>query len=778
MTTPSDVLVVGASAAGLATVEALRRKGFTGGLTLLGDEVHPPYDRPPLSKQVLAGTWEPERARLRGQDALDALGATFVPGDPAVSLDVPGRGVRTAAGNVLRADAVVIATGVRARTLPDQAGLGGVHVLRTVGDAVALRAELLTAARLVVVGDGVLGAEVAATARGLGLDVTLAGPQPAPLAAQLGPLASGLLADLHTGHGVRLRLGAAVLGLTGQGGRVTGVRLDTGDVLPADVVVVALGAVPNTDWLLGSGLRIDDGVVCDARCRAAEGIYAVGDVARWHHERLGASLRLENRTNATEQAGVVADNVLGAERSYVPVPYFWTDQFDARLQVFGVLPAGAEVSVVDGDVTARRFVALHRLGGEPVGVLGWNMPKQARRHRQHLLGGSRPDRCPPRPPRWAPARARRQPRFFRITSQSVPHRPQSPPTNWALLAGSPLSCHFSQCPADPAELTAVRLVERAEVADVQVAHECGQPGGQPPPVVHRVLEGDVRRSADEVRDRHAQALQQVVPRVVEHAAVPQHGGGQPGVGGHLVGLDAAARLAHHRDLGGVDPAVVLAGAPGVLRDRPVDGVQEHVRVGRAGPARTAVRDDQEAVRGPLGEDVAEPRAVRAARAVAPGDDGQLDARRQGVGPVDRVVGQPEGRLVAGRVGARSARGRGWRHRLGRRADRAGGRRGQHARQGEDAENRTAQSHGSLHRWRWWGSAAHPGTWRTEPARRRRRRAGRAKPPMSHRRHPSGRRTPTRHRAGGRTRPVRRTRAPPAPPGGGGCRAGRRPGRRP
>ncbi|WP_053719765.1 NAD(P)/FAD-dependent oxidoreductase [Saccharothrix sp. NRRL B-16348] len=386
MTAVSDVLVVGASAAGLATAEALRRKGFTGGLTLLGDEAHPPYDRPPLSKQVLSGAWEPERARLRGQDVLDELGATFVLGDPAASLDLATRGVRTASGTVLRADAVVVATGVRPRTLPDQAGLRGVHVLRTVGDAVALRADLRAAERLVVVGDGVLGAEVAATARGLGLDVTLAGPQPAPLAAQLGPLASGLLSDLHAEHGVRLRLGAAVLGLTGEAGRVTGVRLDTGDVLPADVVVVALGAVPNTDWLVDSGLLLDNGVVCDAGCRAADGVYAVGDVARWHHEHLGALLRLENRTNAAEQAAVVADNILGANRSYTPVPYFWTDQFDARIQVFGTLPADAEVSIVDGDVTARRFVALHRQAGEPVGVFGWNMPKQARQLRQRLLG--------------------------------------------------------------------------------------------------------------------------------------------------------------------------------------------------------------------------------------------------------------------------------------------------------------------------------------------------------------------------------------------------------
>ncbi|GAA1310175.1 FAD-dependent oxidoreductase [Saccharothrix xinjiangensis] len=383
------MLVVGASAAGLATAEALRRKGYTGGLTLLGDEPHPPYDRPPLSKQVLAGAWGPERARLRGDEVLEALGARFVLGDRAVALDLGDRAVTTASGLTLRADAVVLATGVRPRTLPDQHGLAGVHVLRTLDDALALRADLLRprpagGTRFVVVGDGVLGAEVAATARTLGLDVTLAGPQAAPLAAQLGPLVAGLLADLHAERGVRLRLGAAVLGLTSAAGRVTGVRLEGGEELPADVVLVALGATPNTEWLEGSGLTLDNGVVCDARCRAADGVYAAGDVARWRHEPLGASVRLENRTNATEQAAAVADNVLGANRAYAPVPYFWTDQFDARLQVHGT-PTD-EADVVAGEPAARRFVVTHRRAGETVGVLGWNMPKQARQHRQELLG--------------------------------------------------------------------------------------------------------------------------------------------------------------------------------------------------------------------------------------------------------------------------------------------------------------------------------------------------------------------------------------------------------
>jgi NADPH-dependent 2,4-dienoyl-CoA reductase/sulfur reductase-like enzyme len=382
---PGHVLVVGASAAGLSTAEALRRKGYAGRLTLLDAENYLPYDRPPLSKQVLAGAWDPDRAQLRTPEALVALDAEFVLADPAVGLDVASRTVHTSSGRELSADAVVVATGVSPRRLPGQEGLAGVHVLRTLDDAVALRADLLAASRLVVVGEGVLGAEIAATARTLGLDVTIAGPQPAPMAGQVGPLVGGLLADLHTSHGVHLRLGTGVAGLVRKDGRVTGVRLDRGAVLPADLVVVAIGATPVTGWLTGSGLHLADGLVCDSRCRAADGIYAVGDVARFHHEAHAALVRLENRTNATEQAGLVAANILGADRAYTPVPYFWTDQFDAKLQIHGVLPAGAEVSVVEGDLASRRFVARYERNGTVTGVLGWNMPKQTRLRRQDVV---------------------------------------------------------------------------------------------------------------------------------------------------------------------------------------------------------------------------------------------------------------------------------------------------------------------------------------------------------------------------------------------------------
>lgn len=382
MTVPAHVLVVGASASGLCTVEALRRRGYGGRITVIGDELHPPYDRPPLSKQVLSGAWQPDRAALRSAEVMSALDADFVLGDEAVGLEPSSRTVRMASGRALAGDAIVIATGVKARRLPGQEMLSGVHVLRTLDDTLALRRDLLEASRLVVVGEGVLGSEIAATARTLGLDVTLAGPLAAPMAAQIGPFASGLLGQLHQARGVRLRLGMGVAGLVDDAGRVSGVRLVDGEELPADVVVVAIGASPATGWLAGSGLIVDNGVVCDACCRAAEGIYAVGDVARWHHPRLGRLVRFENRTNATEQAEAVAAAILGDDAPYAPVPYFWTDQFDVKIQVFGVVPADADMEIVEGDPAAGRFVARYSSEGVVAGVLGWNMPKQVRSHRQ------------------------------------------------------------------------------------------------------------------------------------------------------------------------------------------------------------------------------------------------------------------------------------------------------------------------------------------------------------------------------------------------------------
>ena len=387
MNAPSSVLVVGASAAGLATAEALRRKGYQGGLTVLGAEPHLPYDRPPLSKQVLSGVWHPERARLRPQAALSALDAEFVLADPAVALDAAARTVHTASGRALRADAVVVATGLRPRTLPGQADLAGVHVLRTLDDALALRADLLASSRR----RGRGGGRARRRNRRHRARHGPRGHHGRPCSrrrwrARSGPRSRDCSPNCTPSAGSGLRLGAGVdRAVRPATGTVTGVRLDTGEVLPADVVVVAIGADPATEWLAGSGLRVDNGLVCDSRCRAAEGIYAVGDVARWHHDRLGVSLRLENRTNAIEQADTVAANILGDDQPYRPGALLLDRP--VRRQDPGARRAarrrrGDRSGRRPGEPPLRRSLPPRR---QVTGVLGWNMPKQTRLRRQEVV---------------------------------------------------------------------------------------------------------------------------------------------------------------------------------------------------------------------------------------------------------------------------------------------------------------------------------------------------------------------------------------------------------
>ena len=377
------VVIVGASAAGLTAAEALRRRGYDGTLTLIGDEPHPPYDRPPLSKQILAGTWEQEKVVLRNNEALSELGADLLLGHTATGLDAAGRRVLLAGGRAVGYDALVIATGVTPRKLPG-ADLAGAHLLRTLDDALTLRAQLLDRPKVVVVGAGFLGAEVAAAARGMGLEVTLADPLPAPMHRHFGERIGGLIAALHRDHGVSLRLGTGVSRFRQTAGRVAAVELADGSVIDADLVVVAVGATPATGWLAGSGLSLTDGVVCNSRCQAGSGIYAAGDVASWYNPHFGARMRLEHRMNATEQGIAVAGRLLGDDLAFAPVPYFWTDQYDVKIQAYGIFPPDAEFRVISGDPGERRFTAAYGRGGTVTGVLGWNSPREVRTLR-HLV---------------------------------------------------------------------------------------------------------------------------------------------------------------------------------------------------------------------------------------------------------------------------------------------------------------------------------------------------------------------------------------------------------
>ena len=381
------VLVVGASAAGLAAAETLRREGYGGAVTLVGDEPHPPYDRPPLSKQILDGRWNADRLPLRGRDELDALGLDLRLGAAATGLDPAGRTVALADGTEVPYDGLVVATGVRPRTLPGDPA--GCHVLRTVDDALALRDRLAEGKRLVVVGAGFLGSEAAAVARGLGAEVTLLEPAPVPLAAAVGEDVGRVLSGAHLGHGVDLRTGVTVTQVTDGG-----VLLADGTSVEADEVLVAIGSVPNTEWLESSGLPLGDGLECDEFSAAAPGVYGAGDVARWHNPLFGTAMRIEHRTNATEQGMAAARNLLAPEpearRPFAPVPYFWSDQYGLRVQAYGHLRGHHETAVVEGGLEERRFLAAYRRGDRLTGVLAVGIPpKVLRTWRQSIAAGAR-----------------------------------------------------------------------------------------------------------------------------------------------------------------------------------------------------------------------------------------------------------------------------------------------------------------------------------------------------------------------------------------------------
>jgi 3-phenylpropionate/trans-cinnamate dioxygenase ferredoxin reductase component len=381
-----SILIVGGGAAGLAAVETLRSEGYAGALTMVCDEPELPYDRPPLSKQVLTGAWDAERTRFREAAHYADLGIRLVRGR-AGALDADGRTVYLSDGYPLRFDGLIIATGVRPRRLPGGHDLAGVHVLRDHPDVAALRATFANAPRVVIVGGGFLGMEVAAAARGLGLDVTVIEPLAQPMIRQVGPVIGAEVARLHREHGVDLRTGIGVTRLEGDGGVVTGVALTDGGVVPADCVLVSIGAVPATDWLRSSGLAIGDGVECDEFCRAAPGIYAAGDVASWVNPRYQRRMRVEHRMNATEQGSAAAVNLLkGDVQPFAPLPYFWSDQYNVKLQVHGQLSDGAEIAIEDGSPADGKFVALFRKDGAPTAVLGWNSPARLIRYRRLLLG--------------------------------------------------------------------------------------------------------------------------------------------------------------------------------------------------------------------------------------------------------------------------------------------------------------------------------------------------------------------------------------------------------
>lgn len=363
-------MIVGGGLAAARTAEQLRRAEYAGPVTIVSDEVHLPYDRPPLSKEVLRS--EIDDTALKPREWYDEKDITLRLGQAATGIDTSAQTVTLADGTSLGYDELVIATGLVPRRIPSLPDLDGIRVLRSFDECMALRTHASAAKKAVVVGAGFIGCEVAASLRGLGVDVVLVEPQPTPLASVLGEQIGALVTRLHRDEGVDVRTGIGVAEVRGQG-HVDSVVLTDGTEVPADLVVVGIGSHPATDWLEGSGITVDNGVVCDEAGRAsAPHVWALGDVASWR-DATGHQVRVEHWSNVADQTRVVVPAMLGREvPSTVVVPYFWSDQYDVKIQCLGEPEATDTVHIVEDD--GRKFLAYYERDGALVGVVGGGLP--------------------------------------------------------------------------------------------------------------------------------------------------------------------------------------------------------------------------------------------------------------------------------------------------------------------------------------------------------------------------------------------------------------------
>ncbi|HKU30321.1 MAG TPA: FAD-dependent oxidoreductase [Arthrobacter sp.] len=377
--------IVGASLAGLSAARAARAQGFTGRLIIIGDECHRPYDRPPLSKDFLLGTITSDDLFLETDD--DGLNAEWLLGQEATGLDAATRTIRLDDGQSISADGILIATGARARQLPELAGLGNAFTLRTLADAQALAGHMVPGARLAVIGAGFVGAEVASSAASRGMKVTMINNSAVPFTAQLGEEMGKVVANLHAANGVELLSGAAITEVHRNEGKVTGLVMSDGRELDADVVVVGIGAEPNVEWLEGSGVHLDGGVVCDGMGRTnVPGIVAVGDCAAWFDDAVGRPRRIEHWTGALERAALAVQALLNEDAPQQPTkpPYFWSDQHGVKIQFAGHSSGHDRLEIEAGDPQEHSFLAVYYRGETPVAVLGMNQPRLFTKRRRSL----------------------------------------------------------------------------------------------------------------------------------------------------------------------------------------------------------------------------------------------------------------------------------------------------------------------------------------------------------------------------------------------------------
>lgn len=379
------IVIVGGGLAAARTAEQLRKSEFAGPITIVSDEEHLPYDRPPLSKDVLHA--DLDDVTLKPAEFYDENDITLRLGSAVRGLDTAAQTVTLADGSVIGYDELVIATGLVPRRIPSFPDLAGIRVLRSLDDALALREQASSARNAVIVGAGFIGCEVAASLRKLGVGVVLVEPQPAPLASVLGEQVGALVTRLHRAEGVDVRTGVGVSEVRGEDGKVSAVVLTDGSELDADLVVVGIGSRPATDWLEGSGVAVDNGVICDEAGRtSAAGVWALGDVASWR-DATGHQARVEHWSNVAEQARVVVPSMLGQEPpSVIVVPYFWSDQYDVKIQCLGEPEATDVVHIVEDD--GRKFLAYYERDGVVAGVVGGGMPGRVMKSRAKIASGA------------------------------------------------------------------------------------------------------------------------------------------------------------------------------------------------------------------------------------------------------------------------------------------------------------------------------------------------------------------------------------------------------
>ena len=382
------MVIVGGGLSATRVAEQLRKSEYTGPVTIVSDENHLPYDRPPLSKDVLYDSAKGHGdIALRPAEFYTDSDVTLRLGSGAQLLDTAAQTLTLANGTELGYDDLVIATGLVPRRIPSLPDLDGIHVLRSLDEALALREHAGRARRAVIIGAGFIGCEVTASLRRLGVDVVLVEPQPTPLATVLGEQIGELVARLHRAEGVDVRTGVGVAGVRGESGAVSAVELSDGTVLDADLVVIGIGSRPATDWLVGSGVALDNGVVCDEAGRtSAPHVWAIGDVASWRDAH-GRQVRVEHWSNVAEQARMMVPAMLGLEPpELVVVPYFWSDQYDVKIQCLGEPEADDTVHLVSDD--GRKFLAYYSRDGVLVGVVGGGMPGKVMKARSTIAAGA------------------------------------------------------------------------------------------------------------------------------------------------------------------------------------------------------------------------------------------------------------------------------------------------------------------------------------------------------------------------------------------------------